>query len=166
VRSAGLPTLNALGTIGRSYYEHPTNTTGVNVYAGAILFRFPVFTGFSNIYAVRQAEEEARAVQANLEDYSNRVVLQVWRSYYGVRTASQRVRTTRDLLASARQSEEVASGRYRAGVGGILDLLAAQSAYANARAQEVQSRTEWYLAMAQLAHDVGALGPKGIETKP
>jgi outer membrane protein len=166
VRSAGLPTLNAFGSIGRNYYEHSTGTNSVNVYSGAILFRFPVFSGFSSVYAVRQAEEEAQAARAELEDFSNRVILQVWRSYYGMRTASQRVRATRDLLESARQSEEVASGRYKAGVGGILDLLAAQSAHANARAQDVQSRTEWYLATAQLAHDVGALGPKGVERKP
>ena len=114
---------------------------------------------------MRKAKEEAQAVQANLEDYANQVILQVWRSYYAVRTAAQRVRTTRDLLASARQSEEVASGRYKAGVGGILDLLAAQTAHGNARAQEVQSRAEWYLSMAQLAHDVGGLGPAGIEKK-
>jgi outer membrane protein len=165
VRSAGLPALMASGSIGRSYFENPGGTTGVNVYSGAILFRFPVFSGFSSAYAVRQAEEEARAARAQLEDFSNQVVLQVWRSYYGVQTAAQRVRTTRDLLASARQAEEVASGRYKAGVGGFLDLLAAQSAFANARAQEVQARTEWYLAMAQIAHDVGALGPTGVEKK-
>lgn len=166
VRSAGLPALFASGAIGRNYYEHPASTTGVNVYSGSILFRFPVFEGFSNVYAVRKAEEEAKAVRAGLEDFSNQVILQVWRSYYGVRTAAQRVRTTRDLLASARQSEEVASGRYKAGVGGILDLLAAQGSYASARAQEVQARAEWYLAMAHLAHDVGSLGPTGVEVKP
>lgn len=166
VRSAGLPTLYASGFIGRNYYETRTGTNGVGVYSGAILFRFPVFSGLSNAYDVKKAQEEARAARAEAEDYANHVVLQVWTSYSAMRTASQRVRTTRDLLVSARQSQEVASGRYKAGVGGILDLLAAQSAFASARAQEVQARTEWYLAVARLAHDVGALGPARIERKP
>ena len=47
------------------------------------------------------------------------------------------MRTTRDLLASAPQSADVAEGRYKAGVGSILDLLTAQAALADARAQEV-----------------------------
>ena len=58
------------------------------------------------------------------------------------------MRTTRDLLASALQSAEVADGRYRAGVGSILDLLTAQSALADARSQEAQARSLWFLSMA------------------
>jgi outer membrane protein len=166
VRSVGLPSLYASGSIGRNYYEANAVTHGVNLYAGTVLFRFPVFSGFSNAYDVRKAQEEAKAARASLEDYGNHVILQVWTAYSSLRTASQRVRSTRDLLASARQSEEVSTGRYKAGVGGILDLLAAQSAHANARAQDVQARTAWYLAMAQLAHDIGAFGPEEIETKP
>jgi outer membrane protein len=166
VRSAGLPALFASGSLGHSYFETRTGTNGVGVYGGTILFSFPVFSGFSNVYDVKKAQEEAKAVRAEAEDYANQVVLQVWTSYSALQTSAQRVRTTRDLLASARQSQEVASGRYKAGVGGILDLLAAQGAFANARAQEVQARTEWYLALARLARDVGALGPSQAEGKP
>jgi hypothetical protein len=32
---------------------------------------------------------------------------------------------------------------------------------ANARAQQAQSRWIWSTALAQLAHDVGVLGPRG-----
>jgi len=70
------------------------------------------------------------------------------------------VRTTRDLLQSAQQSFEVVSARYKAGVGSILDVLTSESALASARAQEAQARTDWFLSMAQLAHDTGSLwGP-------
>ncbi|MGH9420073.1 MAG: TolC family protein, partial [Thermoanaerobaculia bacterium] len=55
----------------------------------------------------------------------------------------------------------VAAGRYREGVGSILDLLTAQSALANARAQQVQSRWQWYTALAQLARDAGVLSTHG-----
>jgi len=166
VKSAGLPALVASGSLGRTYFETRTGTSGVGVYSGAILFSFPVFSGFSNVYDIKKAQEEAKAARAEADDYANRVVLQVWTSYSALQTATQRVRTTRDLLASAAQSQEVSSGRYKAGVGGILDLLAAQGAFANARAQEVQARTEWYLALARLARDVGALGPGQAEGKP
>ena len=88
-----------------------------------------------------------------------------WRTvvtpYVPLHTAAARVRTADVLLASARQSEDVARGRYRAGVGTILDLLTAQTALASARAQQAQTRWTWATALAQLAHDVGVLGVHG-----
>ncbi|MHB8839182.1 MAG: TolC family protein, partial [Gemmatimonadaceae bacterium] len=86
---------------------------------------------------------------------------QVWTSYWMLQTATQRVATARDLLTSATRSEEVARGRYAEGVGSILDLLTAQSALADARAQAIQSRWTWYAALAQLARDAGVLGTRG-----
>ncbi|MDQ5942481.1 MAG: outer membrane protein, partial [Pseudomonadota bacterium] len=65
--------------------------------------------------------------------------------------------TTVDLLASAEQSERVALGRYRAGVGSILDLLTAQSALAAARQQRVLSAYDWNVSRATLAQSVGVL---------
>jgi outer membrane protein len=56
---------------------------------------------------------------------------------------------------------DVARGRYRAGVGTILDLLTAQAALASARGQQAQTRWTWATALAQLAHDVGVLGVHG-----
>ena len=55
------------------------------------------------------------------------------------------------------------SARYKAGVGSVLDLLAAQSALASARAQRVEARLSWSVSLAQLAHDAGVLDP-GVET--
>ena len=53
----------------------------------------------------------------------------------------------------------VALARYQAGVGTILDLLAAQAALEGARAQMIQARSDWYVSLAQLAHDTGTLSP-------
>ncbi len=78
-----------------------------------------------------------------------------------MRTATDRVRTARDLLASAIQSDSVERGRYKEGVGSIVDLLVAQSALAAARAQDVDTRWQWRTSLAQLAHDVGVLNARG-----
>jgi len=42
-----------------------------------------------------------------------------------------------------------------------IDLLTAQTALANASAQQVQSRWQWYTSLSQLAHDAGVLGVHG-----
>jgi outer membrane protein TolC len=58
----------------------------------------------------------------------------------------------------------VATDRYRSGVGSILDVLTAEAALESARAQEIQARTDWFLAVAQLAHDTGTLAAPAQET--
>ena len=86
------------------------------------------------------------------------MALQIWSGYYSVLTAAQKIRAAKDLLDSARESDEVAMGRYKAGVGSILDLLAAETALASARSTDVQARAAFLVALAQLAHDAGSLG--------
>jgi len=162
VQSQGLPTLSASGTVNRIYFYNSRTVPHTDVYSGAILLRVPVFTGWKNTYDILKAREDAGTARAQAETLADQVILQVWTSYYNLKTASQQVKTARELFASARQSEEVAVGRYKAGVGSILDLLTAQTAFANARAQEVQARANWFLAMAQLAHDTGALPPPAV----
>ena len=87
----------------------------------------------------------------------NQVALDVWRAYQNQTTATQSLRTTVDLVASAEQSERVALGRYKAGVGNVLDLLSAQSALASARLQRIQAALDWYVSRATLAQSVGTL---------
>jgi len=76
------------------------------------------------------------------------------------------VRRSAELLAAAEQSATVALGRYREGVGTIIDVLLGRSALATARAESVQARWEWRLALAQLAHDAGMLDLRGRPNLP
>jgi outer membrane protein TolC len=92
--------------------------------------------------------------------------VQVFASYAALSTSTQRVSAGNDLLASATQSADVALGRYREGVGTIVDVLLAQSALATARAEQIQARWEWQTALAQLAHDTGSLDVAGRPNVP
>jgi outer membrane protein TolC len=162
----GLPSLSLDALGNRTFYHRPdVSDPFATNWAGAISLRIPVFRGFDTAYQVQKAREEAEAAKAGAERTEDQVILDVWSSYYGVQTAAQSVLTTRDLLASARQSADVAEGRYRAGVGSILDLLTAQTAYADARSQEAQARSFWFLAVAQLAHATGVLQPGSPEIR-
>ena len=163
VRAEGLPKLVANGSLNRTFYYNPTAVPYSDNYAGAIVLRIPIFTGLDPIYNTRKAQEEAKAARAAADLTQNQVMLEVWTSYYAVKTAAQTVKTTRDLLASAGQSAEVEQGRYKEGVGNILDLLTAQTSLANARAQDVEARSLWFVAMARLAHATGALLPRAAE---
>ena len=82
-------------------------------------------------------------------------------AYEAKQTDSQRVLTSDELLASATASAEAALARYKEGVGGLIDLLAAENALADARAQRIQARLQWYSSLVQLAHDAALLDPDG-----
>ena len=94
------------------------------------------------------------------------MTLDVWQAYQRLQTAAEAVQTTRDLLASAEQSERVALGRYKAGVGTVLDVLNAQSALAAARMQRIQSELDWYVYRAVLAQAMGALDDSLLAAAP
>ncbi len=155
IKAEGYPSLSGSATVGRTYYDNH-NVFG-NSYTAGIYLTVPLFTGFSHQYNVLQARADEDSANAKFQSLEQEVTYQVWSSYYALRTARQRVLTSRDLVESATESHKVALGRYKAGVGSILDLLAAQSALQNARAQMVQANSDWYMAMAQLAHDTGTL---------
>jgi len=165
IRARGLPKLVLGANASRSYYLDEPWVHGDN-YTAAVTLQIPVFNGFKDTSDLLQAQEQAKAAVADAESLEQQIILQVWTSYQAVKTAEKRVGSAQDLLAAAQQSAEVAQGRYKAGVGSILDLLTAQSALANARAQDVQAKANWLLAIASLAHDTGTLGPPGSEGRP
>jgi TolC family type I secretion outer membrane protein len=159
VRAEALPRLSAQASLERLWFARPGGVPASNLYSGALLFSYPLFDGGRRASRVQQAEADLEVSRSRVESLERDATLQVWIDYAGVRTAAQRIETSRALLASAEESERATSERYRAGVGSILDLLTAQSTLAAARAQEVQARADWLLALSQLAHDTGSLGP-------
>ncbi|MBI2307513.1 MAG: TolC family protein [Rhodocyclales bacterium] len=152
-RAAHLPTVSLTAA--------PTwqDNSGLNTHTSSIglTVNIPLFSGFGQTYRVRTAEAQAEQKNAQRDRLRLQVALDVWKSYQSLITATQSLRSTADLLAAAEQSERVALGRYRAGVGSILDLLSAQSALASARQQRVQSNYDWNVSRAALAQSVGAL---------
>ena len=158
-RANRLPSLVLNGNGGRTYTTSLPD--GGNNYTVSLGLRIPLFAGFSRLYDQRRAVALSEAAAARADALGRQVVFEVFSSYHALQTAARRVRTSDDLIASARQSSEVALGRYRAGVGSVLDLLAAQTALADARAQQVLARLEWNTSLARLAHDTGILDARG-----
>ncbi len=152
-RSAGLPTL-ALST-GPVWTDSGSITSHSS--AIGVTLTLPLFSGFSTSYRVRSAQASAEVAGAQRDNVRLQVALDVWSAYQSLITATQSVKTSADLLASAEQSERVALGRYKAGVGTILDLLNAQSALAAARLQRIQATLDWNVFRAALAKAIGTL---------
>ncbi len=162
IRSQGLPTVGLNATFNRTTFRGVASGTA-SPYSIGVTMRFPFFTGWRWQNDLRAAQIGAEIAREEARSFQQQVDLQVWTSYYGLSTASQRVRTSRDFLSTAQQSADVAADRYRSGVGSILDVLTAEAALEAARAQEIQARTDWFVAVAQLARDTGGLAQPAQE---
>ena len=154
-----LPSLSASGYLNRTWPRHDPDYT--ESYSGTLQVQFPIFTGFSQQFDLFQARAQAEAQRERTRGVEQATALNVFSAHSDFLTAVEKLTVADDLMASALQSEEAASGRYRAGVGSILDLLSAQRVLAVARAVQVNARLSWFTALTQLAYDVGVLAPDG-----
>ena len=159
--TAGIDVARASGRPKLSLSAGPAwqNVGGIATEGGSlgVTINVPLFTGFDTTYRVRAAEAQAEAQEARRDSIARQVALDVWQSWQSLATASQSLKTSADLVASAEQSAKVALGRYKAGVGSILDVLTAQSALAAARQQRIQAALDWQVYRATLAQSMGSL---------
>jgi outer membrane protein len=154
-RAALLPSLSLGAFAGRSWIDGADNP--LDLHSAAIFLDIPLFSGLSRRNNARAAGALADAQAERARGREQGVVYEVFVAHSDFQTATERVATSADLLVSATESERVAAGRYREGVGTVLDLLSAQRALASARALEIAARLDWFTALARLAHDIGSL---------
>jgi outer membrane protein TolC len=159
IRGQGLPALTFSAVGSRTNFDNPR--LNGNTYSAQLGISYPLFQGFTNAYNMVQAKALAKAARANAEYQRDVVVDQVFTSYYNLRTATARVKSTDELLNSSQAAYNVAIGQYRQGVGSILTVLTAGAQLASARSQQASARWTWYSSLAQLSHDVGVIGVHG-----
>lgn len=157
-RAEGLPLLSLTGLFSRN--RNPLSPLSISAGERSIGLQLNIpfldWFGRSHRVAAMQAQVDAHA--AELASTENQVSLDVWKSYHALRTETENIAATGELLQSASQSFRIAQGRYKAGVGTILELLNAQSQLANAQHQRVQALSGWRTTRLKLAASLGRLG--------
>lgn len=152
--AAGKPSVSLSTNLGYEDKQFGDATTSGAI---GVSVTIPLFTGFSSTYKIRSARELAEARKAARDQLNLQIALDVWKAYQNLQTETQSVQTSSDLVASATQNADVALGRYKAGVGNIIDVITAQSSLASARAQRIQAALNWDIARAGLAYAMGQL---------
>jgi outer membrane protein len=153
-RAQGRPSLSLAA--GPSWQR--TDGVSSNGSSIGVVFNVPIFSGFENTYRVRSAEAQRdnRAAQRDRlaqPDHARRVA-GVSSPDHGNANPADDQRSCWPAPSSRRGWR---LGRYKAGVGNVLDLLSAQSALANARVQRIQAELDWNIYRATLAQSMGAL---------
>ncbi len=153
-RAVGRPIISL--TAGR-YINNTASIANQNYSVVGINVTVPLFSGFNTGYGVRQAQALVDAGDANADQARLAVSLDVWNAYYSLDSANQQLGLTARLINTAENNQQVALGRYKSGVGSIIDVLTAQSGAASARLLRINSEFGWQVSRAQMALALGRL---------
>lgn len=159
-RAQGRPTISLYSNYRHddTPVEQVASRQQIETWTVGVQVSVPIFDGFLARRRARAADEEAGAREQDLYNAQRTIALSVRRSRQALEARTQALAISRRLVASASQSHRVALGRYKAGVGSIIELLNAQNDLAAAQQRRVGSVVEWYTARLQLAADLGQLG--------
>lgn len=154
-KAASRPTISGEFDLGKNYWDGG-ETEDYN-FTASVSLNIPLFKGFFYKNGVRIAKANLEASQASLLDTELTIIQDVTTSQYSVLKAAENVEYSDDYVESAKVNYDVALSNYKAGTGTILNVLSAQSSLADARAQQVSSKRDWFSSLVDLAFATGAL---------
>jgi len=146
------PTVTADGSVGRldagRWPDRDTWSVGLSI-------RIPLFTGFSKSWSVAGA----RAGYEGAREETRSALLAAEKAAYtariGLDESLQAVAAAEAYLLSAEESARVAEGRYREGLGSMLDLVDATTSLQSAKLRLVRARLQALLSDLQWSRATG-----------
>nr|WP_256348930.1 TolC family protein [Pseudomonas sp. PDM24] len=160
-RAAGRPTLSLVANIGDVQTHQSMELNGNNHARDNSLglqLNIPLFEGFERNYQLRGAHAQQEAREAELWNVEQQVSLELWSHYQALNIELRALEKTAEWVDQAQQALQVEQGRYRSGVGSMIELLNALTAYATAEQQHINALNRWQVARLKLAASLGHLG--------
>ncbi len=116
---------------------------------------YDLFDGGLQDAKVREAEATLEANRAQMENVGQTIISDVSQAYLRMKSAEQKIQTAELQELNASESFRLAEGRYKVGLGILLDVLDAQASLLTAQTNRVNALTQLELAKASLARSVG-----------
>jgi len=124
-RSDFFPTAHAIA----GYNAMGTGTPAANNYDAGVLISWPIFNGFETEHQIAEAKFHRDALQHQITALQQRVYLDVKSAFLDWQAALERIHRTELTVAASRARLELASKRYDAGLGNIIELTDAERFY-------------------------------------
>lgn len=117
----------------------------------------PVFNNLQTRTAVQRRQQQYRNAQLEKENLERTIFSQVQTAVADFEAARQRVIATKAQLRAAEKAREVEQERFRLGVGNLIDLNRANTAYIEAKSNKVQADYTLIFQKIVLDYFVGSL---------
>ncbi len=128
-----------------------------NSWNAGITLTIPLFQGGLTRGRVSEAHANLIALTAQRDALRQSILLEVTQSYADLESATARIGVMESSLKSARESLELAQGRYEAGVGLSLEVTDAQVAAEKAETDHIQALYDYQLSVARLLKAMGRM---------
>jgi len=150
-----LPSINAMGTVGKtSIGSSQYFTTDWYGAVGANL-NIPIFNGFRYTAESSEANLQAKAAAERVRDLQNQIARDVRTAWLQANTAYQKVTVTQELLRQANLSLDLAQTRYRLGLSSIVELSQAQLQQTEAAISDANARYQYQFSCSSLDFQTG-----------
>ena len=145
------PTLNANGSYGWSGNDFPLYDRWS---AGASL-NVPIFSGLSTYNKVEQAKQNLQTAYHNLTSMEQQIELEVKTAYLSLNNAKERIPVAELTAKQAKESYDLAVGRYKVGVGNYIEVKDAETSHSRAELAHIEAVFDYNLAVAKLKNAMG-----------
>ncbi|HEX4619952.1 MAG TPA: TolC family protein, partial [Myxococcaceae bacterium] len=123
----------------------------------ALVLNWSIFSGLLSPAQVREQDANIASLEAQRDALRLQVRLGVEQARLAVRAAKTSFAASQEALLNANEQLRLAEGRFKTGVGSIIELGDAQVTQTNAAAQKVQAEYSVASARAQLLQALGRL---------
>ncbi len=124
-------------------------------FTAGVFLTMPLTDGGYASGRIEQAKAAEMAAQAQLRLVEQNIVRDVSNAYLSLRNAKQALITAEAEVDSAREAHRLSQGRYKAGVGILLDVLDAQNAMLRAETNVINAQSVLDQARASIKWAIG-----------
>ncbi len=151
--SGRYPSISVDGTLAGSYDTRSDFSVPWSVGVGISM---PLFQGYKVTYDRRRTEFAEKQAREELKNQVDQVLFEVWAAHVQVGDSFASIEATQKVVEAAEASVTLAEENYKQGLGTIVEVFTAQAELASAKLNLVQSKLDWFLAVARLERAVGA----------
>ncbi len=136
------------------YGDAPFDDNGWNA---KLSLNFPIYDGGLTRSRVEGAEADLVASEAQLKSASNNIMLEVRKAWHSLAESKEALKASLEAERQARETYQLAEGRYEAGVGSSLEISDAVDSYAAAQTNTILALYECKAKRLDLEKAMGGL---------
>lgn len=162
-RAEGLPSLDfSYSHDANGYPNQGLSSVRSRITTYGLVLSVPLFEGFARTYKVRGAQAQVDQNEANLQDMTLQVSMEVVKAHADAVTALANLQASAVLVEAAEAAVQSSTRRYDKRAADILELLSTQNTQADAHQERIRCLADWQsarlrlLAAAGVLHDTGS----------
>lgn len=146
------PTLTGTAKYGRNNGTYYSDDETWNV---GLQLNIPIFSGFLKKYKLAEIQAALSQAKANEEIQKLQVISNLQSQYLNQKLAEKQIDVAKEALRSAKENLDLAEGRYKAGVGNMLDVTDARSSFIQAETDYNQALYNYITARYKVERAIG-----------